>query len=424
MNSNDTGAWMKNTTIYEVNVRQYTPEGTFNAFLPSLPRLKDMGIETLWFMPVTPIAQKLKKGVLGSYYAAADYTSINPEFGTMDDFKHLVREAQNQGFKVIIDWVANHTGWDHVWTVQHPEYFKRDESTGDFFRASGMDDIIELDYKNPALRKAMIDAMRFWITETGIDGFRCDLAFWVELGFWIEAKAELHREKTLFWLGELDPLDHPDYMQVFDAAYSWTWMHKTEDFYKNHLPLDILLDVLRRYQQVPPMQAWFTSNHDENSWNGSEYEKYGEGAKALAVFSCTWPGLPLIYSGQELPNKKRLLFFEKDLIDWNGQYELHDFYKLLLDLHKQHPALTGSEQEAPVFTLRTSTPAHVLGYLRKKDEREVVVFLNLSHNEVHPILSDENLKGKFENLFDKSVVDFDQTRELHLKPWDYFVFVK
>jgi glycosidase len=415
---------MMNTTIYEVNVRQYTPEGTFNAFLPALPRLRDMGVETLWFMPVTPIAQKLKKGQLGSYYAAADYTSINPEFGTMDDFRHLVKEAQSQGFKVIIDWVANHTGWDHVWTVEHPGYYKIDASTGDFLRASGMDDIIELDYTNPALRKAMIEAMRFWIVETGIDGFRCDLAFWVELPFWIEAKAELEKDKKLFWLGELDPLDHPDYMQVFTAAYSWTWMHRTEEFYKNHLPLSALTEVLDRYRQVPPMQAWFTSNHDENSWNGSEYEKYGEGAKALAVFSCTWPGLPLIYSGQELPNKKRLAFFEKDLIGWNGNYELHGFYKLLLDLHKHHPALHGSEQEAPLHLVRTSTPAHVLAYLRKKEENEVLVFLNLSRNEVHPIIGEDALKGKFENLFDKSVVDFDETKELYLKPWDYLVFVK
>jgi len=417
-------AWMMNTTIYEVNVRQYTTEGTFNAFSAALPRLKDMGVETLWFMPVTPIAQKLKKGELGSYYAAADYTSINPEFGTMEDFKQLVKEAQNQGFKVIIDWVANHTGWDHVWTVEHPEYFKKDESTGDFLRASGMDDIIELDYSNPALRKAMIDAMKFWVVETGLDGFRCDLAFWVELDFWTEAKAELEKDKKLFWLGELDPLDHPDYMQVFNAAYSWTWMHKTEDFFKNNLPLNTLTDVLKRYQQVPPMQAWFTSNHDENSWNGSEYEKYGDGARALAVFSCTWPGLPLIYSGQELPNKKRLAFFEKDVIDWNGQFELHQFYKLLLNLHKHHPALHGSEHEAPVLILRTSTPAHVLAFLRKKGEKEVLVFLNLSRNEVHPIINDNNLKGKFENLFENLVVDFDQTKDLHLKPWDYLVLVK
>ena len=165
--------WIATTNVYEVNVRQYTPEGTFNAFAKHLPRLKDMGVKTLWFMPITPIAQKERKGSMGSQYAASDYTSINPEFGTMDDFKNLVKSAHAQGFKVIIDWVANHTGWDHRWTHEHPDYYERDSTTGDFKRASGMDDIIELNYKNPALRKAMIDAMQFWVREADIDGFRC-----------------------------------------------------------------------------------------------------------------------------------------------------------------------------------------------------------------------------------------------------------
>src|SRR5215216_3550135 len=200
--------WFKTTNVYEVNVRQYTKEGTFNAFLKELPRLRDMGVETLWFMPITPIAQKNKKGTMGSYYAAADYTSINPEFGTLDEFKNLINAAHKQGFKIIIDWVANHTGWDHVWTTEHPEYYKRDEHNN-FKAASGMDDIIEFDFNNLELRKAMINAMKYWIKETNIDGFRCDLAFWVQVDFWIEAKKELEVEKRLFWLGELDPLDHP-----------------------------------------------------------------------------------------------------------------------------------------------------------------------------------------------------------------------
>lgn len=414
--------WKKNTTIYEVNLRQYTVEGTFNAFLKELPRLKDMGIETLWFMPITPIAQKLKKGELGSYYAAADYTSINPEFGTLEDFKNLVKAAHKQHFKVIIDWVANHTGWDHVWTAEHPEYFKKDAETNDFKRASGMDDIIELDYDKPELRKAMIDAMRFWITETDIDGFRCDLAFWVVLDFWIEAKKALENTKDLFWLGELDPLEHPEYMQVFDAAYAWTWMHRTEAFYKEHRPLEVLIEVLHCYQQVPPMQAWFTSNHDENSWNGTEYEKYGQAAKALAVHSCTWPGLPLIYSGQEMPNLKRLAFFEKDAIEWTDHYELHQFYKTLLTLHKQHPALSGNISEAPVNYLRTTTSAHVLAYIRRNGQNEVVVFLNLSYNDVHPIINDERLHGNFRNIFDHSITNFDNQKSLYLKAWDYMVY--
>ncbi|HET7899029.1 MAG TPA: alpha-amylase family glycosyl hydrolase, partial [Flavisolibacter sp.] len=196
--------WVNHTNIYEVNLRQYTPEGTINAFAAHLPRLKNMGVETLWFMPITPIAQKNKKGTLGSYYACSDYTSVAPEFGTLDDFKALVTQAHEMGFKVILDWVANHTGWDHWWTVEHPNWYEKDEQTGDFKKASGMDDIIELDFREPELRKAMIDAMAFWIREADIDGFRSDLAFWVELDFWQEARPELEKIKPLFWLGELD----------------------------------------------------------------------------------------------------------------------------------------------------------------------------------------------------------------------------
>ncbi|MDO5615600.1 MAG: alpha-amylase family glycosyl hydrolase, partial [Cruoricaptor ignavus] len=185
--------WKKNTNIYEVNIRQYTEEGTFKAFETHLPRLKEMGVKTLWFMPITPIAQKNKKGTLGSQYAAQDYTSINPEFGTMEDFKHLVNEAHKMGFKVIIDWVANHTGWDHVWTKTNPDFYLKDPKTGDFQIASGMDDIIELDYSNPKMREAMIDAMKFWVKETNIDGFRCDLAAWVEVDFWQQARPEVEK---------------------------------------------------------------------------------------------------------------------------------------------------------------------------------------------------------------------------------------
>ena len=276
-------AWINNTDVYEVNVRQYTPEGTFNAFAKELPRLKEMGVSTLWFMPITPIAQKNKKGSLGSPYACSDYTAINPEFGTLDDFKALVNLSHSMDFKVIIDWVANHTGWDHVWTKTHPEYFEKDDSTHDFKIASGMDDIIELDYNNPALRKAMIGAMEYWVKECDIDGYRCDLAFWVELDFWLEARAELEKTKTLFWLAECDALEHPEYYQAFDACYTWTWMHKTEEFYKQHQDKYLLDSLVYQYGTVGGDDAiplWFTSNHDENTWNGTEYEKYGDAAKA------------------------------------------------------------------------------------------------------------------------------------------------
>ncbi len=421
--------WTHHTNIYEVNIRQYTKEGSFKAFGKELPRLKDMGVKTLWFMPITPIAQKNKKGVLGSYYAASDYTSINPEFGTLDDFRILVRRAHEIGFKVIIDWVANHTGWDHKWTKEHPDYYEKDEITGDFKIASGMDDIIELNFHNPALVRAMIDAMKFWIAECDIDGFRCDLAFWVELDFWKEARKELDAIKPLFWLGELDPIEHPEYMGTFDAAYTWTWMHKTEDFYKQNLSLDVLNTVLKEYDAVgdASMRAWFTSNHDENSWNGSEYEKYGDMAKLLAVFSCTWNGIPLIYSGQELPNLKRLKFFEKDAIDWteeNGPTTmgLHGFYKTLLNLHSNNPALRAGDQGAKTEKVTTSDDKHIIAFLRKNGDSEVLVVLNFSNSDVN--FSLDSINGKFREIFSCAEREFSNDKSFQMNSWEYLVFEK
>lgn len=419
--------WAHNTNIYEVNIRQYTKEGTFNAFAKELPRLKDMGVEVIWFMPVTPISQKKMKGILGSYYACSDYTSINPEFGTLQDFKQLVQDAHAQGFKVIIDWVANHTGWDHVWTHEHPDWYEKDPDTKDFKIASGMDDIIELDFENPALRQAMIDAMKFWVTECDIDGFRADLAFWVELSFWKLARTELEKTKKLFWLGELDPLEHPDYMGTFDAAYTWTWMHKAKDFYQKKLPVSSLDSVLQKYAQLgdKSMRTWFTTNHDENSWNGTEYEKYGQMAEALAVFSCTWSGIPLLYSGQELPNKKRLKFFEKDPIEWTDNNELHTFYKTLLQLHSKHPALRAGDSNAKTVRLRTSADDQIFAYLRKNGNKEVLVILNLSPRQDFSFtLTDEKVNGKFQNVFTGAEMDSGSGKKFLMKAWEWQVYEK
>jgi glycosidase len=422
-----TQPWVHTTNIYEVNVRQYTPEGTFNAFLGQLPRLKDMGVHTLWFMPITTIAQKNKKGSMGSYYAAGDYVSINPEFGTLDDFKKLVKQAQAHGFKVIIDWVANHTGWDHVWTKTNPEFYLKDPHTGDFLAASGMDDIIELDFSNPALRKAMIDAMKFWVNVCDIDGFRCDLAAWVELYFWQEARPALDAIKPLIWLGEFDELENPDYGQVFDMSYSWKWMHKTREFYQNHLPLTALESLLEQYSGLRSscMRAWFTSNHDENTWNGTEYEKYGNMAKALAVFSCTWDGVPLIYNGQEVPLlTKRLAFFDKDEIPWTD-FALHDFYKTLLNFHATHPAVRGGDPAVITHRIKTSDDASAFVYLRKNEDREVLVIINFSYTaKLQFEITDEKVSGTFRELFSGATHDFTQQKKFEMDAWEYFVFEK
>ncbi|MBL0357037.1 MAG: 1,4-alpha-glucan branching protein [Chitinophagaceae bacterium] len=449
MNTFKKADWINNTDVYEVNLRQYTKDGTFAAFMKELPRLKEMGVSTLWFMPITPIAQMNKKGTMGSQYACSDYTGINPEFGTLDDFKSLVTTAHGMGFKVILDWVANHTGWDHVWTKAHPEYYEKDHATGNFKIASGMDDIIELDFKKPELRKAMIGAMKYWVTECDIDGFRCDLASWVELDFWVEARTELEKTKTLFWLAECDGIESANYYQAFDACYTWTWMHKSEDFYKKGLPVSSLRDLLQQYNDAGNGQAirlWFTSNHDENSWNGTEYEKYGDAARALAAFSFTWNGIPLIYSGQELPNRKRLQFFEKDPIEWNGSYELNDFYKTLLDFRKHSPALRAGDDAVKTYWVNTTDDTHVLSYLRKSGDNEVLVFINLSNNEASFSVKDKAANGEFLSLFKKELFYFtgkndavqpgtenlltnkqaqgSKTGVITLKPWAYLILEK
>ncbi|HQD11087.1 MAG TPA: alpha-amylase family glycosyl hydrolase, partial [Flavihumibacter sp.] len=217
-------SWTHHSNIYEVNLRQYTLEGSFNAFARELPRLQNMGVQILWFMPITPIAIDKRKGTLGSYYACGDYTSTNPEYGSLDDFRQLVQQAHELGMKVIIDWVANHTGYGHTWTLTHPEYFRKNER-GEFYDANGWDDVIDLDYTNVDMRHAMMDAMDFWVRETDIDGFRCDMAMLVPLDFWVEARRQLDQRKKLFWLAECEELNYHD---AFDATYAWEWMHKIE----------------------------------------------------------------------------------------------------------------------------------------------------------------------------------------------------
>jgi alpha-amylase len=403
--------WIYNTNVYEVNLRQYTQEGTIKAFMPHLERLRKMGVETLWFMPLTPISEKHKKGSLGSYYACSDYTSISAEFGTEEAFRKLVEKAHSLGFKIIIDWVANHTGWDHEWTISHPEWYKRDE-TGAFQKASGMDDIIELDFLKKELREAMIQAMISWIKRFDIDGFRCDLASWVQVDFWIEAKKKIDEVKDLFWLAEADALESPEYMQVFDAAYTWKWMHRTAAFAKGETNFSELIGILQQYRNSPGIPAWFTSNHDENSWNGTEYEKYGEWALGLAVFSLTFPGIPLVYSGQELPNRKRLEFFEKDTIEWNFHPPAHqDFYTKLLGLKNSNPAL---HFHASMERVHTSADENVLAYVRKEGEKEVLVVLNFFNKQLRIEMYDERVRNIYRDVFSEESKDFSSSRSLML----------
>jgi alpha-amylase len=416
-------SWIHESNIYEVNLRQYTPEGTFEAFSREMPRLKDMGVDILWLMPITPISVYKRLGTLGSYYACSDYTSVNPEFGTLEDFRRLVGAAHELGMKVIIDWVANHTGWDHHWTVKHPEYYRKNQE-GSFFDPHGWEDVIDLNYDNKELRAAMIDAMTFWVREYGIDGFRCDMAMLVPLDFWREARTELDKIRKLFWLAECEEIV---YHEVFDATYTWKFLHKMEAVWRKEAGLDGLDEVFQYYSEMfPPgaIHVYFTSNHDENSHSGSEFERMGAAAKAFAVLCCTWNGLPMIYSGQELPNYKRLKFFDKDLIDWTGHCELHDFFKVLLGLHKTNPAMRAGDTGSVTRRIATRSGNRCFAFVRSAGESEVLVVLNFSAAELTVQPDELRLQGRFRNVFTGDASDLSGAGSVNLGAWGYGVYEK
>ncbi len=331
-----------NSVVYEMNVRQYTPEGTFEAAQKQLPRLKELGVDILWLMPIHPIGVKERKGTLGSYYAISDYCAVNPEFGTMADFETFLAAAHKMGFRVILDCVANHTSPDAKWIDECPaDWYVRD-SLGNTVVNYDWTDIAELNYDNPDVRTAMQAAMRFWM-EKGVDGFRCDMACEVPFDFWKETIAMLRSEwPDMYMLAEgEDPRLHT--VAGFDASYAWELHHILNDIAQGRKNAPELLEYIEKDAAAVPSDAlrlMFTSNHDENSWAGTEFERMGNAAKAMAVLTFTLPnGQPLIYTGQEMGWNKRFEFFEKDPIpSWkNNGYT--DFYKWLVKLRHDNPAL-------------------------------------------------------------------------------------
>lgn len=411
--------FLNSNTIYEVNVRQYTPAGTFTAFMKSLPRLKKMGIKILWFMPITPISLKKRLNTLGSYYACSSYTAINPEFGNLEDFKLLVNQAHLLGFKVIIDWVANHTGYDHEWTVKHKDWYIKD-ADGNFTEKNGWTDVIDLDYSNHKMQEEMIRCMEYWIQECDIDGFRCDMAHLVPLSFWQKAKLNCDKLKPLFWLGEFE---NTEYHHVFNVSYAWWWMKVTKEFQQKQASLQDIIQVLHSYSQYPhaALKLYFTTNHDENSWNGTEIEKYSFNALLWSVFSFTWiRGVPLIYSGQEIPNTKRLKFFEKDCIDWHQPLKNEHFYSSLIHLKNKNKALHGGE----VFILPTEDD-NILAYLRKNEFDIVLVLLNFADTDNHRItVKHQWLQGHFKNLFNDLEFHLKQDEIFEMSAHQYIVYYK
>jgi glycosidase len=416
-------AWSEDAVMYEVNVRQFTPEGTFNAFAEHLPRLKELGVEILWFMPIHPIGEKNRKGTLGSYYSIKDYKAVNPEFGTFEDFKSVVSKAHEMGFKVIIDCVANHTSWDNVWIENHKDWYSQDSLGNIIPPVADWSDVADLNYDNAGMRNAMLDAMKFWVSDADIDGYRCDYAGGVPTDFWETARVSLDSIKPVFMLAE--DQDHLDLLnKAFDCNYGWTMHHYMNEIYSG---VKSVADMQSYFAQIDttypsgkyPVQ--FTSNHDENSWNGTAYERLGDAVKTFAVLSFTVPGMPLVYSGQEAGLNKRLEFFEKDQIDWNGDPSMTELYSRLIDLKQNNKALWNGLAGGEVKFLETSSPEKLLAFKRETDGNSVIVIMNLSA---------ENLEGTVQGLSENEYTDYftgnkikvGNNLNISLNPWDYWVF--
>ena len=415
--------WSKHSTIYEVNIRQYTPEGTFNAFDKHLSRLHSMGVDILWFMPINPIGKKNRKGSLGSYYSIKNYSAINPEFGTLQDFNNLVKHAHSLGMHVLIDWVANHTSWDHPWVKQHPEWYKKD-SLGNITSPFDWTDVLALDYDNHQLWKAMTNEMKFWLTESNIDGFRCDVAMLVRTEFWDSARAELDKVKPVFMLAEAELPEH--HLHAFDMSYAWKIDHKMEAIAKGKKPASALDTQIKADLKSFGKNAYrmqFTSNHDENTWNGTEYEKFGDGAKIMAVLTYVIPGMPLIYSGQEAANKKRLKFFDKDSILWDS-IPLEDFYHNMIQLKNDNIALWNGDFGGDYHTLPTTNDDKLISFVRSKGDNRVLFIGNLSDKKVKTKIHLGKYKGFYQDWFTKDKVEFSDTNNFKLKPWQYNIFIR
>jgi glycosidase len=378
-------AWSRDACIYQVNLRQYSAEGTIAAFEPHLPRLKSLGADILWLMPVHPIGEKNRKGGLGSPYSIRDHTALNPDVGTLADLRRLVRTAHRHGMHVILDWVANHTAWDHVWLAEHPEWYLKN-AQGEihaYTYDNGHEleywtDVVGLDYAQPAVCSAMADAMHFWLREADIDGFRCDVAALVPITFWERIRSELEAIKPVFMLAEWsDPLAHA---AAFDMTYDWALHDVMKLIARGQADASDLQRYLENAAATYPADAYrmtFTSNHDKNAWEGHDGELFGPAFKAMAVLAATLPGMPLVYGGQESGLHKRLAFFECDPIEWGGRFALGDFYAGLLRLKHDHPALANGAEGAAVQVIPLANRA-VFAFRRAKGDDAVTVMVNLS----------------------------------------------
>ena len=420
--------WSRSAVLYQINQRQLTPEGTFRAAEAHLPRIRDLGVDVVWLMPVNPIGERNRKGELGSPYAVKDYFAVNPEFGDLEDLRHFVATAHDLGLRVILDWVANHTAWDNVLVSEHPEWYVRDWK-GDFMPTPwwDWDDVIDLDYGHEGLRRYMTEAMTYWVREADVDGYRCDVAGFVPLDFWDNVRRELDAIKPVFMLAEWEARDL--HTRAFDLTYAWSWNEAMHAIAHGRADLDALRVYYAWNEKAWPhdsMRMTFVSNHDKNAWEGTEYEQFGDALHASIVLSVVGDGLPLIYNGQEAGSDKRLEFFTKDQIDWTGAGtdEQGELYRRLFALKKEHHALWNGRWGARMVRVPNHHEATVLSFVRAHDDDVVFAVFNFGAEEQEVAFGDGPHHGRYTDAFSGETVTFDESTSLPMPAWGYRVFVR
>jgi glycosidase len=418
--------WAKNSVIYEVNIRQYTPEGTINAFSSHIPRLKEMGVDILWLMPVFPISETKRKGPLGSYYAVSDFRAINPLFGTKEDMINLIDKIHAYGMKIILDWVPNHTGWDHHWIKSNPDFYQKDslgniiDPVNDEGVSHGWSDVAALNYKNPEMRTAIINDLIYWVKNHKIDGYRMDIAFGPPHNFWKQFSDTIRQVKPdIYLLAEAEDPTHNN-QGWFNTSYGWSFHHIMNAIAKG----DKNVNDIRKWKKNERSKftkgtlMHFTSNHDENSWNGTERERMGSATKTFAVLSHFMDGIPLIYSGQEEPLERRLAFFEKDDIGFN-KYGNAEFYRRLNQLKHENEALWNDVYGGEIVEISDSPD--VYAFKREKNGNKVVVFINLSSQDRTFTLNEDT--GDLRNAFSIDRLNYKKGDQIGMSGWEYMVGV-
>lgn len=420
--------WAYESTIYELNTRQLTPEGTFAAAEAVLPTLRENGIDILWIMPCQPIGKLTRKGTLGSYYSIIDYCQMNPEFGTREDFEHFLQTAHDLGFKVILDWVANHTAPDSEWTKNEGWHYR--DSLGNLMVQYDWTDISKLDYHNQDMRNEMLRCMRWWMDSIGIDGFRCDVAGEVPTDFWNWAMADIRKDHPdMFTLAEDEDKAQELTETAFDMYYGWTLHHLMNGVAQGKNSVEDLWAYFAKADSTIRPNAIrmnFITNHDENSWNGTEFERMGNSVPLWSAFCYVVPGMPMIYTGQLSGNHHRLEFFEKDLIDTNPEYAQADLYKQLNQLRADNKALHSPEQGAPMMRIAADNE-HIFACVRHAEgkwcDNTVIAVMNMSGEEQTATLDLTGYEGKYDCICGKKIT-LEATQTFQLKPWEYKIFTK